>query len=165
MGVRAFDSMLAGFALISLIFVGSVILLIDIPIFNPVSQFSLVIAVLGLCLGLAFGLFAGRWYTKEQLRILAVRNEFKGLGSKKIVVALLSGMTIFLVFSFYIVYFKNSVLGVSLTYFVVSSTFTMYIARMKLISSWEKREAKIIFSDWKRFYALPKPLNHLNDIC
>jgi hypothetical protein len=26
-----------------------------------------------------------------------------------------------------------------------------------LISSWEKHEGKIIFTDWKRIYALPKP--------
>ena len=55
MGVRAFDSMLVGFALISLIFVGSIILLIDIPIFNPVIKFSIVITVLGLCLGYPLG--------------------------------------------------------------------------------------------------------------
>jgi hypothetical protein len=109
MGTRALDSMLAGLILISLIFAGSVILLIDIPIFNFVSQLSIVIAILGLCLGLSFGLFAGRWYTKEQLRILAKCDEFKGIGSRKIAVALLSGMTIFLVYSFYIIYFKNNV--------------------------------------------------------
>ncbi len=156
MGTRAFDSMLAGFILISLIFVGSVILLIDIPIFNSVSQFSLVIVVLGLFLGFGFGLFAGRWFTVEQLRMLALSNEFKGLGSRKIVIALLSGMTVFLVFSFYVLYFKVAVLGVSLTYFVVSATFAMYIVRMRLISSWEKHEGKIVFMDWKRIYALPK---------
>lgn len=156
MGTRALDSMLGGLILISLIFVGSVILLIDIPIFNSVSQFSLVIAVLGLFLGLGFGLFAGRWYTKEQLRILEISNEFRGIGSRKIVIALLSGMTIFLVFSFYVLYFKVAILGVGLTFFVISATFAMYIMRMKLISSWEKHERKIIFTDWKRIYALPK---------
>ena len=148
--------MLAGLILVSLIFVGSVILLIDISIFNPVSQFSLVIVVLGLFIGLVFGLFAGRWYTMEQLRILAISNEFKGIGSRKIVIALLSGMTIFLLFSFYVLYFKVAVLGVSLTYFVVSATFSLYIIRMRLISRWEKHEGKIIFMDWKRIYALPK---------
>ena len=157
MGVRAFDSMLIGFALISLIFIGSIILLIDIPIFNTVSQFSLIIAVLGLSLGLAFGLFAGRWYTKEQLRLLAINSEIKGLGSRKILIALLSGMTVFLIFSSYVLYFKVAVLGVSLTYFVISATFTMYIARMKLIGLWEKQERKIIFTDWKRIYTLPNP--------
>lgn len=156
MGTRAFDSMLVGLILISLIFVGSVVLLIDIPIFNPVSQFSLIMAVLGLFSGLAFGLFAGRWYTKEQLRILAVSSEFKGIGSRKILVAILSGMAIFLVFSFYILYFKVAVLGVSLTYFVVSATFAMYIVRMSLISLWEKHKGKTIFMDWKKIYAHPK---------
>lgn len=148
--------MLAGLILVSLIFVGSVILLIDISIFNPVSQFSLVIVVLGLFIGLVFGLFAGRWYTMEQLRILAISNEFKGIGSRKIVIALLSGMTIFLLFSFYVLYFKVAVLGVSLTYFVVSATFSLYIIRMRLISRWEKHEGKIIFTDWNRIYTLPK---------
>jgi hypothetical protein len=157
MGTRALDSMLVGLILISLIFVGSVILLIDIPIFNSVSQLSIVLAVLGLCLGLTFGLFAGRWYTKEQLRILAISNEFKGLGSRKILVALLSGMTLFLIFSSYVLYFKVTALAISLIYFVISATFTMYIARIKLISSWEKKEEKIIFADWKRIYALPNP--------
>jgi hypothetical protein len=156
MGTRAFDLMLAGLILVSLLFVGSVILLIDIPIFNPVSQFSLVMAVLGLFIGLVFGLFAGRWYTREQLGILAIGNEVKGLGSRKTVIALLSGLTLFLVFSFYILYFKVAVLGVSLTYFVISATFAMYIIRMRLIRSWEKHKGKIIFTDWKRIYAIPK---------
>ena len=160
MGTRVLDSMLVGLILISLIFVGSIILLIDIPIFNSVSQLSIVIAILGLCLGLAFGLFAGRWYTKEQLRILAISNEVKGLGSRKIIVALLSGMTLFLIFSSYVLYFKVTTLAISLTYFVVSATFAMYIARMKLVSSWEKKEEKVIFADWKRIYALPKPPPH-----
>jgi hypothetical protein len=156
MVTKAFDSMLAGLVLISLIFVGSVALLIDIPIFNSVNQFFLAIVVLGLFLGLGFGFFAGKWYTLEQLRILALNNEFKGIGSKKILFALISGMTVFLVFSSYVLYFKVIILGVSLTYFVVSATFSMYLVRMKMISSWEKHEGKTIFTNWKKIYALPK---------
>ena len=48
MGIRAFDATLAATVLITPIFLGSIFLLVDIPIFNPVSSFSIVIAVLGL---------------------------------------------------------------------------------------------------------------------
>ena len=113
---------------------------------------------------LSFGLFAGRWYTKEQLRILTINNEVKGLGSRNILVALLSGMTVFLIFSFYVLYFKQAALAISLIYFVISATFTMYLARMKLIRSWEKQEEKIIFADWNRIYALPWPPQPLQSL-
>jgi hypothetical protein len=63
--MRTFDVMLIGTVLISLLFLGSVFLLIDIPIFNRVDPLTLELAYLGLCLGLVFGLFSGVWYTKS----------------------------------------------------------------------------------------------------
>jgi hypothetical protein len=156
MGTRAFDATLAGIILITPLFLGSVLLLIDIPIFNPINPFSLAVVVLGLCLGLVFGLFAGRWYTKEQLRILAINNEFKGLGSKKITVAVSAALAIFLAISFFVQYFKATALGGSLIFFVVSATFTLFIIRMILITSWEKHEGKIIMMEWHKFYVIPK---------
>jgi hypothetical protein len=61
MGTRAFDASLVGIILITPLFLGSIFLLIDIPIFNPINPISVVAAVFGLCLGLVFGIFAGRW--------------------------------------------------------------------------------------------------------
>jgi hypothetical protein len=156
MGTGAFDASLVGFILITPIFLGSIFLLIDIPIFNPVNPLSIVAAALGLCLGLVFGLFAGRWYTNEQLRILIIDNEFKGLGSKKLNVAVFAGLAIFLIYSFFTLIFDIIFLGNSLVLFVVSATFTGFLARMVLIKSWERREERIVLMEWNKFYVIPK---------
>jgi hypothetical protein len=136
-------------------------LLIDIPIFNPVTPLTLAIAVLGLCMGLFFGLFAERWYTKEQLRILAINHEFKGLGSKKINDAFFVGLAIFLVFFIFILFFITNplaiALGNSLVLFTISATFTGSVMRMFLIKSWERQEEKIIIMEWNKFYVIPYP--------
>jgi hypothetical protein len=159
--MRTFDAMLVAIALITPFFLGSVFLLIDIPIFNRVNSLSLELAYLGLGLGLAFGLFAGGWYTEEQLRILTINREFKGLGSKKINVAVLVGLAVFLVFSFFILYFKTSALSYALAngliLFVPSATFTLGIIRIVLVNSWEKREKKIVMQEWNKFYFIPYP--------
>ena len=165
--MRTFDSMLIAIILTTPLFLGSVFLLVDVPIFNSVSSFSLASAYLGLCLGLVFGLFAGRWYTMEQLNILAVNHEFKGLGSKKINVAFFGGFAVFLVFSFFILYFKTSALSFalanSLVLFVISATFTLGITRIVLVNSWEKHEKKIVMQQWNKFYTLPHPSQFPNN--
>ena len=156
MGTRAFDASLVGIILITPIFLGSIFLLIDIPIFNPVNQLSIVAAVLGLGLGLVFGLFAGRWYTREQLRILIVNNEFRGLGSKKLNVAVFAGLAIFLFYSFFTLVFDIIVLGNALVLFVISAIFIGFLARMLLIKSWERREERIVLMEWNKFYVIPQ---------
>jgi len=113
-------------------------------------------AVFGLCLGLVFGIFAGRWYTKEQLRILEINNEFKGLGSKKINVAVFVGLTIFLLYSFFTLYFDIIALGNSLVLFVISATFTAFVARMVVIESWERHQERIVLMEWNKFYVIPQ---------
>jgi len=160
MRTRAFDANLVSFILITPIFLVSVFLLIDIPIFNTVNPLSLAIAFLGLCLGLVFGLFAGRWYTMEQLRLLATNNEFKGLGSKKINNALIIGLAIFLVFFIFIFSFITNplaiALGNSLVLFTISATFTESVMRILLIKSWERHEEKIVMMEWNKFYVIPQ---------
>jgi hypothetical protein len=161
--MRTFDSMLIALGLITPIFLGSVLLLIDIPIFNRVNPLSLELAYLGLGLGLTFGLIAGRWYTKEQLKFLTINHEFKGLGSKKINVAVVVGLAIFLVFSFFIFYFKTSALSYALAnsviLFVPLATFTLCIIRIVMINSWEKHEKKVVMQEWNKnkFYYIPYP--------
>jgi hypothetical protein len=157
MGTRVFDATLVGLIFSTLLFLGSVFLLIDIPIFNPVNPFSLAIAYLGLCLGLVFGLFAGRWYTREQLKILTTNNEFRGLGSRKIRVIVFGGSSIFLLFELSIIYLKASALVNSLALFIFSATFTMFVIRMILLISWEKHERKIVMAEWNKFYVIPYP--------
>ncbi len=164
--MRTFEAMLVATALITPLFLGSIFLLIDIPIFNRVNPLSLQLAYLGLCLGLVFGVFAEKWYTNEQLKILAINHEFKGLGSKKINIAVFGGFTIFLVFSFFILYFKTSALsfalGNSLVLFVLSGTFIGGITRIVLINSWEKREKQIVMQEWNKFYVIPHPPQFYN---
>jgi len=151
MGIRVFDATIVGLALISLIFFGMIFLIIDIPIFNYVDPFLLEMTVLGLFLGLAFGLIAGQWYTKLQLRVLYEKTEFKGLGNKKAYYAMFSGLAIFLVYSFFVFYYKSAILGNSLVAFVVSATFTLCIIRLVIVYSWEKSTGKVVMMETNRF--------------
>jgi hypothetical protein len=155
--MRTFEAMLGVTVLITLIFLGSVFLLIDIPIFNPVDPLSLELAYSGLCLGLISGFFVGVWYTKEQLKILAIKNAFKGIGSKKIAVVIYTGLAILVAFSFSMLYFDVALLRSSYVLFVISGTFALCVVRLVLVSFWEKREKKIVMQDWNRFYILPYP--------
>lgn len=154
--MRAFDSALIAVLLITPIFLGSVFLLVDIPIFNPVSPFTLAIAVSGLCLGLLFGLFAGRWFTVEQFRVLAAKGAFKGLGSRRINVAVVAGLAVFLACSFLIVYFKATAWANFLVLFVISATFILSLTRLAMISSWERRERKMIMMEKNKVFAVPQ---------
>lgn len=156
MGIRVFDATIIGLILISLIFMGVVFLIIDIPIFNYVDPFLLETAILGLFLGLAFGLIAGHWYTKQQLEILSEKSEFKGLGLKRIYYSVFFGLAVFLVCSFFVFYYKSVFLGDSLVTFVISATFTAYIIRLVLVSLWEKRTRKVVMMGRNNFYILAK---------
>lgn|SRR5208283_1539103 len=154
--MRVIDATLIGLALISLIFVGMVFLIVDIPIFNSINPVSIEIADLGMFLGLAFGLFAGNWYTKQQLSILSEKIEFRGLGSKRLYYALFSGLTIFLVYSFFVIFYNEIAFAEGLITFVISATFALYVIRLIVVYSWEKRVRKIMMMEWNKFYAIPK---------
>ena len=156
MAIRLFDATLIGLILISLIFLGMAFLLIDIPIFNAINPFLVQMSVLGMFLGLIFGLIVGYWYTKEQLRILAEKIEFKGLGLRKMYYALYLGFAVFLVYSFFVFYYTSVVLGDSLITFVISAIFTAYAIRLILVSSWEKRAKKTIMMAQNKLYTVPK---------
>ncbi|MGD6807038.1 MAG: hypothetical protein ACQCN4_08780 [Candidatus Bathyarchaeia archaeon] len=160
--MRAFDATLAGLILISLIYLGTVFLIIDIPIFSYVNPVSLTVVVIAMFIGLAFGLFAGRWYTKEQLNLLNQKNEFQGLGTKRIYYAMFSGLAIFLAFAFFTMYYGLMDLANSLVVFTISALFTLFIIRIILISFWEKKNRKIILFSFgwnNRVFAIPNPDN------
>ena len=72
---RVVDMTLVGFILISLLFFDSIILIVLVVTFNFVNAFSLVIVSFSVIFGLAFGLFAGRWFTKDQLKSLTREGE------------------------------------------------------------------------------------------
>ncbi len=157
MATRTLNANFYALILITPIFLGSLLLLIDIPIFNYVSPLSLFLAVFGLCVGLVFGIATGLWYTGEQLRILSVNNEFKGIGSKKIRVAIAFGFAIFLGFSFFTLYFDVRFVMPSFILFVISATFALPIARLIMVRSWEKKEMKIVMQEWNKFFVIPNP--------
>ena len=156
MGIRLFDSTLIGLILISLIFLGMVFLIIDIPIFNSVNPFLIQMSVLGLFLGLTFGAVGGCWYTQQQLGILLEKIWFKGLGNRKMYYAFFSGLAVFLVYSFFVFYYNSVVLGNILVTFVISATFAAYVIRLVLVSKWEKREKKTVMMSRNKFYTVPK---------
>ena len=154
--MRVIDATLVGLALISIIFLGMVFLIVDLPIFNSINPFSIEVAVFGMFLGLAFGLFAGNWYTKQQLSILFEKAEFRGFGSKRLCYAVFSGLAIFLVYSFLVIYYNEAVFADGLITFVISATFSMNIIRLIVVSSWEKRVNKIMMMGRNKFYVIPK---------
>jgi hypothetical protein len=154
--MRVIDATLIGLALISLIFVGMVFLIVDIPIFNSINPVSIEIADLGMFLGLAFGLLAGNWYTKQQLSILSEKIEFRGLGSKRLYYALFSGLAIFLIYSFFVIFYNKIAFAEGLITFVISATFALYVIRLIVVYSWEKRVRKIMMMEWNKFYSIPK---------
>jgi hypothetical protein len=155
--MRTFEVMLLGTIMITLIFLGSLLLLIDLPIFNRIDPLTLDLAYLGLGLGLAFGFFVGVWYTEEQLKILAIKNEFKGLGSKKITAAVYTALAIFVTFSFFMLYFNAITLFSGYILFIISGTFAIYLVRIFMVNSWEKHEKKIVMQENKKFYVIPYP--------
>jgi len=160
MAMRAFDATLAGLILIGLIYLGVVFLIIDIPIFNTVNPISLAIVVLAMSVGLAFGLFGGTWYTNEQLKVLNQRNEFPGLGTKRVYYLLFFGLAVLLGCAFFVFYYRLIDLGNSLVVFTISATLTLFISRIFLITSWEKKNGKIIMMEWNnRVYAIPNNPN------
>jgi hypothetical protein len=154
--IRLFDVTLIGLILISLIFLGMAFLLVDIPMFNAINPFLIQMSVLGMFLGLIFGLIGGYWYTKEQLKILSEKIEFKGLGLRKMYYALFLGFAVFLVYSFFVFYYHSVILGDSLITFVTSAIFTAYAIRLILVSSWEKKSSKIIMMAQNKLYTVPK---------
>jgi len=101
-------------------------------------------------------LFAGNWYTKQQLSILSEKIEFRGLGSKRLYYALFSGLTIFLVYSFFVIFYNEIAFAEGLITFVISATFALYVIRLIVVYSWEKRVRKIMMMEWNKFYAIPK---------
>jgi hypothetical protein len=110
MWMKASDTGFAQSIVTAPLLLGSILLFIDISISNSISQLVSATVVLALFSGLVFGLFAMWWYTKEQLRILAINHEFKGYGSRKINAAVFVGLAIFLFFSFLTIYFQTNVL-------------------------------------------------------
>jgi len=160
MAIRAVDSTLVALILIGVLFSGVVFLIIDIPFFNPVGPITLSIVLLAMFLGLASGIFAGRWYTKDQLKILGQKSEFQGLGSKHSYYFLFSCLTLFLIWASVALFYRVLDLGSSLIIFTISATLTLCVSRIILINSWEKQNQKTVMMDWnKRIYVIPNSNN------
>lgn len=152
MMTRVADMTLVGLILISLLFFGSIILIALVVTFNFVNAFSLVIVSFSILFGLAFGLFAGRWFTKDQLKSLTMKGEWLGADSNRFFHALIGSLLVFLPLSFLVLYFNSSVFAGGEVLFVISATFSMYVERMILIIAWERRTKKNIMADWKVFF-------------
>jgi hypothetical protein len=161
-GTRVYDATLVGFILIALIFLGSVVLLIDIPIFNYVEPILVYGCYIGLLLGLVLGYFAGKSYTKKQLELLDKNNEFRGVGSNKLEAIMLLELNIFVLLCFLGVYLDSQAIGSGLILFVISGTFALYAARFIQVRAWEYNNGKIVMMTKKRFYIKYKnlPINY-----
>ncbi len=153
---RVKEMTLAGLILISLSFLGSIALLYQIATLNYVNPFSLIIVGVSTVFGLAFGLFAGRWFTKDQLKSLTTKGEWLGQESKEFLFATVAGLLGFLFVSFFgILFIASSFRGffaVGEFFFVISATFTFYVERLILIDFWEKNTERTIWADWNNFF-------------
>jgi|WetSurMetagenome_2_1015567.scaffolds.fasta_scaffold534867_1 hypothetical protein len=161
-GTRVFDATLIGLILMTFIFLGSVALLLDIPIFNYVEPTILYGCYISLLLGLALGYFTGKSYTKKQLDLLDKNNEFRGVGSTKLEATTLLALTGFLLLCFLGVYLDLRALGYGLIVFAISGTFTLCVARFFQVRTWEGNTGKIVMMTKKRFYIKYKnlPINY-----
>ena len=161
-GTRVLDATLVGLILIALIFLGSIALLIDIPIFNYVEPILIYGSYVGLLLGLVLGYFAGKLYTKKQLELLDKNNEFRGVGSNKLEVLVLLVLTVYFLLCFLGVYLDSHALGSGLVLFAISGTFALFAARFIQVRAWEHNNGKIVMMTRKRFYIKYKnlPMRH-----
>jgi hypothetical protein len=161
-GIRVLDSTLIGLILMALIFLGSVALLIDIPVFNYVEPIVIYGCYLGLLLGLALGYFTGKSYTKKQLELLDRSNEFRGVGSAKLEVIVLFVLKGFVLLCFLGVYLDLQALGFGLILFAISGTFALLVGRFFQVRDWEGNTGKIVMMTNKRFYVQYKnlPINY-----
>jgi hypothetical protein len=161
-GIRVFDATLVGLILIALIFLGSIALLVDIPIFNYVEPSLIYGCYFGLLLGLVLGYFAGKLYTKKQLELLDKNNEFRGVGSTKLEIIPLLVVTVFFVLCFLGVYLDLQALGSGSIIFAISGTFALFVGRFFQVSAWECNTGKIVMMTNKRFYVKYKnlPMDH-----
>ena len=153
---RVKEMTLAGLALISLIFLGSFALLYQISNLNYVNPFLLIIVGFSTAFGLTFGLFAGRQFTKHQLKSLTTKGEWLGKESKEFLFATIAGLLGFMLVSFIgILFVANSIRGffaVGEFFFVISATFTLYVERMILVGLWERQTKTTIWADWNYFF-------------
>ena len=157
-GSRVLDGTLVGLILIALIFLGSVALLIDIPIFNYVEPILIYGSYVGLLLGLVLGYFAGKSYTKKQLELFDKNNEFRGVGSNKLEALMLLVLTVYFLLCFLSVYLDSHALGSGLVLFAISGTFALFAARFIQVRAWEHNNGKIVMMTRKRFYIKYKNL-------
>lgn len=157
-GTRVFDATLIGLILMVFIFLGSVALLIDIPIFNYIEPTLIYGCYIGLILGLILGYFAGKSYTKKQLNLLEKNNEFRGVGSTKLEAITLLVLTVFILLCFLGVYLDLQELGFGLILSAISGTFSFFAARFIQVRAWEYNNGKIVMMTTKRFYVKYKNL-------
>lgn len=161
-GTRVFDATFVGLILIALIFLGSVVLLIDIPIFNYVEPILIYGCYFGLLLGLLLGYFAGKSYTKKQLDLLDKNSEFRGFGSNKLEAITLLVLTVFILLLFLGVYLDSQALGSGSILFAISGTLSFFAARFIQVRAWEHNNGEIVMMTRKRFYIKYKnlPMRH-----
>ena len=157
-GSRVLDATLAGLILMGLIFLGSVALLIDIPIFNYVEPILIYGSYFSLLVGLVFGYLAGKSYTKKQLELLDKNGEFRGVGSTKLEVISLLALTVFVLLCFLGVYLDLQAAASGLILFAISGTFALFVSRFFQVRAWEHNTGKTVLMTNKRFYIKYKNL-------
>ena len=157
---REVDMMSFGVIFTGFLLFGSIILLHQIVVLNPVDPASVVIVVSFIVLGLLSGVIAAIMVTQGELRVLSRKGEFT-LRNRSVIYAGAVGIPAFLLINFFFVLFGNAfVLGE--VFFLFAGFFTYFLLRLSLIVRWERRNRKVVMTQYGTFTTSGKLYTHLN---
>ncbi len=154
------DQAVVGLILTALLFFGGIILLHQIVTLNYVRPFSVFVVTSSIVFGLGFGMVVGWFSTRNQLKSLQMKGEYKA--SKASWFALVVMVFVFVLVSLLVQTLGQAFVAGDL-YFVFSAIFTYSIPRFVLLSLYERQTKKVIMVDVgmisSRIYIRPDTLD------
>jgi hypothetical protein len=138
------DRTIVGLILTALLFFGGIILLHQIVTLNYVRPFSVFVVTSSIVFGLGFGMGVGWFSTRNQLKSLQMKGEYKA--SKVSLFALVVRLFVFVLVSLYVQTLGSAFVAGEL-YFILSAIFTYSIPRFALLSLYERQTKKVIMAD------------------
>jgi hypothetical protein len=154
------DNIKPALILTALLFFGGIILLHQVVTLNCVRPFSVFVVISSIVFGLGFGMIMGWFSTRNQLKSLQMKGEYKA--SKVSVFATIVGLFVFVLVSLLVETLGRAFVAGDL-YFVLSAMFTYFIPRFVLLSLYERQTKKVIMSDVgiisSRIYIRPDTIN------
>lgn len=146
---------------------GSIVLLYQIVTLNTVDPTSVVIVVSFMVFGLLSGVIAAMMVTQGELRVLSQRGEFT-LRNRSVIYAGAVGIPAFLFINFFFILFGSAFVFGEI-FFLFAGFFTYFLFRLSLIVRWEKRNKKVVMTQYGTFttsgklYSYPNTANQIQD--